>query len=84
MVEHYSIIPWNGYNINTNLQPYRHGFRQSTRPIAFPPGIHPNFHGTYPVNRYRSVIPPWETQTTPINISNDYQLKTPSTETKDP
>jgi hypothetical protein len=76
-------ITWDGYNVNTNLQPHRHGPRQTTRPIAFPPGIYPNFPGGYPINRQQSVIPPWEKQPTPVNISSGYQPKTPSTETID-
>jgi len=76
-------ITWDGYNVNTNLQPHRHGFRQTTRPIAFPPGVYPNFPGGYPINRYPSVIPPWEKQPKPVNISPGYQPKTPSTDAID-
>ena len=74
-------ITWDGYNVNTNLQLHRNGPRQTTRPIAFPPGIHPNFPGGYPTNRYRSIVPPWEQYARPVKISTGYQPKTPSTET---
>ncbi len=37
----------------------------------------------YPVNRYGAGILPWEKQPKPVNIPNDYQLKTPFTKTRD-
>ena len=73
------LITWDGYNVNT----HRHDFRHTTRPIAFPPGVQPNFPTAYPINRYGAVILPWERQPTPVNIPNGYQLKTPFTKTKD-
>ncbi len=73
-------ITWDGYNVNTNLKPHRYGFRKTTRPIVFPPGSYSNFPGDYSNNRYRPVIPPWEMQPKPVNISAGYQPRTPSIE----
>lgn len=70
-------ITWDGYNVNTNLQSHRHNLGQTTRPIAFPPGVYPN-PGNYPVIRHRPVTPPWEKQTTSTKASAGYQPKTPS------
>jgi hypothetical protein len=71
-------IIWDGYNVNTNLQPHRQGLRQTTRPIGFPPGVHPNFHAGYSNIGYRPVVPPWEKQPKPVHTSPGYQPKTPS------
>ena len=63
-------ITWDGYNVNTNLQTHGQDLRATTRPISFPPGVHPNA-------RYRPVIPPWEKQSKPARTSPGYQPKTP-------
>ena len=76
-------ITWDGYNVNTNLQSPLHGSRPRIRPAAFPPGIYPYSVGSYPINRCRSVVPPWEMQRKLINVSNIYQPRAPSTETID-
>ncbi|CAF1214853.1 unnamed protein product [Adineta ricciae] len=77
-------ITWDGYNVNTNLHLHRSGPNQMARPIAFPPGVQPNFPGGYPANRYRAaVVPPWERQSRPTNASHGYQPKPLSTETTD-
>jgi hypothetical protein len=78
-------ITWDGFNVNTNLQQHQKGPRQTTRPIGYPPGVHPNFPGGYPNTRYRPVVPPWEKQPKPVHTSPGYQPKTPtySESTKD-
>jgi hypothetical protein len=76
-------ITWDSYNVNTNLQPHRHGPRRPTRPIAFPPGAHLDFPDGFPVNRYPRVTPPWEKQPKPTYTSAGYQPQTSTTETID-
>ena len=75
-------ITWDGYNVNTNLQSNQFGAKDKTRPIGYPPGVHPNFPGGYPTSRYRPVIPPWEKQPKPARISPGYQPRTPPTESR--
>ena len=71
-------ITWDGFNVNRNLQTHhRVDQGQSTRPIAFPPGVQPNFPHTYRSPHYRAVIPPWEQQQTrPVYSSPGYQPPT--------
>ncbi|CAF2764211.1 unnamed protein product [Rotaria sp. Silwood2] len=76
-------ITWDGFNVNTNLELHQQKSRQTTRPIAFPPGIYPNCPGVYPINRHRSIVPPWERRNKPYNARAVYQPKTPLTETVD-
>ena len=57
-------VTWDGFNVNTNLQLHRPDLLTATRPLAFPPGLHPNAPGSsYPTNRHRPIIPPWGKQT---------------------
>jgi hypothetical protein len=69
-------ITWDSYNVNTNLQSHRQGPKRLTRPVAFPPGVHPNYPDGYPVTRYPPIIPPWERQPKPVYTSPGYQPKT--------
>ena len=73
-------ITWDGYNVNTNLQSPLHGSRPRMQPAAFPTGNYPYFSGSYPINRCRPIIPSWEMQRKPLNVSNIYQPRTPSKE----
>lgn len=72
-------VTWDGYNVNTNLLLYRPDLASATRPIAFPPGLYPNDStNRFSTNRFRPVVPPWETQLRPNRPSAVYQPPTPS------
>lgn len=78
-------MTWEGFNVNKNLQAHSSPSSIGNRPLAYPPGIDPNFPGRWcPVRPSQPVFLPSMNQNRPIHpFVPNYRAQAPQNDDED-